>query len=183
MKVPVIILHDVAKIGESDKKLTIDDVLSSRRQHLIRDSNAYTSNNPIEIDQTGLFSVLYSKFTEKAEELFGKLNYESHNSEQCWAFCTNNQYWAFNPHIHQCKINSVYYLNVPKHNGHECGPIMFTDDPESGRWESYQPKNDDLLIFPGDLYHDPNFVPTDEWRISVNMEICCRNDIKSSAYK
>ena len=80
MKLPVIILHDFAKIGESDKKLMIEDVLQSRRQHLIRDSNAYTSNNPVEIDQTGLFSILYAKFTEKSEELFGKLNYEPDNS-------------------------------------------------------------------------------------------------------
>ena len=174
MKLPVIILHDFAKIGESDKKLMIDDVLSSRRKHLIRDSSAYKSNNPIEIDQTGLFSTLYKKFTEKSENLFGKLNYEPDNSDKCWAFC---------PHVHDCTINSVYYLNVPKFNDHECGPIMFSDDPNSGRWEFYQPKNDDLIIFPGDLHHDPNFVPTNEWRISVNMEIRCKNNIKWSAYK
>ena len=183
MNLPMIILHDFAKIGEQDKQIMIDDIFSSRENHLLQDPNAYKSNIPVESDQTGLFNILYKKFIEKSENIFGKLHLSSNNSNQCWAFCTNNEYWSFNPHIHDCKINSVYYLNVPKYNGNDCGPIMFSDNPESGKWQFYQPKNDDLIIFPGDLYHDPNFVPTKEWRVSINMEIRCKNDIKWSAYK
>lgn len=172
MKFPVIIIHNFMNFSEEDRLIMQADALHARSEGLKESDTAYTSNNVVTRDLSGGYSELYSRFLEKSEEIFGELNLTEENSTDCHALCQNCEFWDFNPHIHDnCDINSVYYLKIPK----EYGSIMVTDDTNSGIWEEIRPIQDDLIIFPADLWHDPLFTSTVDWRISVNMEILCHD--------
>lgn len=183
MNLPVIVIHEFMKFSEEEIEIMREDALFSYEGALNDDPDAYKTNVKLIRDRSENFSKLYQKFLEKSEEFFGELSLIEENSTACHCLFQNCDYWDFNPHIHDnCDINSVYYLRVPRKNRQYCGPIMFSHDPNSEEWEQYQPKPDDMLIFPGDLWHDPLFTGVSEWRISVNMEIQCENPPTWSDY-
>jgi len=183
MNLPVIVIHEFMKFSEEEIEIMREDALFSYEEALNADPDAYKTNVSLIRDRSENFSKIYQKFLEKSEEFFGELSLLEENSTSCHCFFQNSDFWDFNPHIHDnCDINSVYYLKVPRKNRKYCGPIMFTNDPNGGEWEQYQPKPDDMIIFPGDLWHDPLFTESSEWRISVNMEIQCENKISWSDY-
>lgn len=180
MRLPVIIVNNFGNFSEDETKIMIDDALFSRNEALRFDRDSFKTNTNIIRDRSKNFKKVYEKFVTKSREIFQNVELTAQNSQACHCFCQNNEYWDFNPHIHEnCDINAVYYLKVPENSG----PIVFTDDIQNGQWEQYQPKEDDLIIFPGDLWHDPLFTSSKEWRISVNMEIQCHNPPRWSQYK
>ena len=183
MKLPVIVIHDFMKFSKEEIEIMKEDALFSYEKALDDDQNAYKTNVRLIRDRSENFFKLYQKFLKKSEEFFGKLSLIEENSTACHCLFQNCDFWDFNPHIHDnCDINSVYYLKVPQKNRKYCGPIVFSKDPNSEKWEQYQPRPDDMLIFPGDLWHDPLFTEVSEWRISVNMEIQCENPPTWSDY-
>lgn len=176
MNLPIIVIHNFMKFSENEMKIMSDDCIFSRNEALKYDKDSYTTNTPVTRDTTGNFSKLYDHFFKKSEKIFKKIDLLEENSTTCHCLCQNNEFWQFHPHIHtRCDINSVYYLKIPKKSGRYCAPIVFSEDPSSGKWEQFQPVPDDLIIFPGNLWHDPLFNSTDDWRISINMEIQCKN--------
>jgi hypothetical protein len=74
-------------------------------------------------------------------------------------------------HLNTSTINSVYYLNVPITASIGQGSISFL---LNGNKFTYKPENGDLLIFPDYLDHQINFLDDEEYRVSINMEIKCK---------
>jgi len=113
---------------------------------------------------------MYDKFLDECKSTLGKFKLFKHNSKDFHCLCTNKNYYASVPHDHMFSstIVGVYYLNVPDNKG----AILFKVNDE---WGSYQPSEKELLIFPSYLEHDTLKNDTEEWRISINMEILCNH--------
>lgn len=129
---------------------------------------------PISEDYRNFFKNLYHKFTLISKELFGNFEILSSNNQMCWSYASNK--FDHGPgnihnHLNSSTINSVYYLNVPQSATIKNGSITFFMNQENF---SYRPKNGDLLLFPNYLNHKINFLDDEEYRISINMEIKCR---------
>jgi len=119
-----------------------------------------------------LIDIFHQKTKEKYVDFFGNYKILPKNKNLCWAYVSNkNEYrGGIHNHIETSTINSVYYFNMPsKHSG---GISFFN---ENGKILTYQPKENDLLIFPNYLLHEPEKIDTEEYRISINMEIICRS--------
>jgi len=121
-----------------------------------------------------LINGLYDKFYRVAQQLFN-FTVSNRSKRISWTCITNNKYYDFVPHNHikSSTINAVYYLNIPKVNKKLSGPIKFKVD---NKWIHYQPDNNELIFFPNYLIHDATKHNSKEWRISINMEILCRED-------
>ena len=120
------------------------------------------------------FDKLYSCFLEKCIETFGDIEIEKTNSRSCWAQVSNkelNQHIGRHNHIHTSVINSVYYFSVPDKN---TGHVIFYDGDDE---VYYQPVEGTLLVFPNHLDHRALHCDSNDYRIAINMEIKCRNNI------
>lgn len=139
-------------------------------------SNYLKGNSFPIIDYTGAFDKLYSEFLDIATEELGPLKLNSDNIRTCWGYVTNKNFYkgGIHHHIRTSTINAVYYLAVPQTNTGVEGSISFYND---SRKEIYniKPKPGDLVMFPNYLLHQPHQSFTDEYRISVNMEIICQD--------
>lgn len=157
-----ILMQEVLKSKEAH-----DDAINS---HKVYKNFRVQSENPF-------FKTLYQEVFNECENIFGKLDTTEHNSTACWSVATNKNYWASVPHDHTTSaiINTVYYLNVPKLDGKYVGTFRYINNKDE--WVDYQPEPFELLIMPAYLTHDNGFNDTEEWRISVNMEIITRNHV------
>jgi len=163
----------------------IDEVFASKWDSIDtsdRDDD-WTTSNAIENDPNNLFDDLYQLFWDQAEEMFGKLTPKKKNSRQVYGYTISNRYWGFNPHIHKCTINAVYYLNIPPSDNELWGSLWLNEDPDQAKpWDYVVPEEGTLVIMPGDLWHDPFYVPTKEHRVALNMEIKCKEEIPDEWY-
>jgi hypothetical protein len=114
---------------------------------------------------------LYDLFIKKSKKL---LNYFTIQDSplKIWCYFTGpndieKDIW--HNHRRTSNINSVIYLETVKDHG-----IKFKMDEES--WY-VEPKNFDLLIFPGFLNHQP-VTSTTQQRISLNLELKCNEQDK-----
>ena len=112
---------------------------------------------------------IYSEFLTYSKTLYKEIKLLSENKKDCWAYVCNKyeSVPVIHNHLRTAIINSVYYLTVPDK---QSGSIDFFDDDLNIIYSHY-PKEEELLIFPGYLNHRPNISNSDEYRISINMEI------------
>ena len=154
----------------------VKDIFHSKNIHddAVNSSGVSTNFEVIE-DRNDICKKLYEKFLQTSKDIFGNITLDSRNSDACYCLCTNKDYWESVPHDHltTSTINAVYYLQVPKVNGEYCGKIRFLNN--YGEWESYQPEPFEMLIMPNYLVHDTEYHDTEEWRISLNLEIICEH--------
>ncbi len=146
-------------------------------KHILKDKEKY-DNKPQSKKELGNFKIrphsslsnMYDKFLDECKSTLGEFKLFKHNSKDFHCLCTNKNYYASVPHDHMFSstIVGVYYLNVPDNKG----AILFKVNDE---WGSYQPSEKELLIFPSYLEHDTLKNDTEEWRISINMEILCNH--------
>jgi len=133
-----------------------------------------TNNNSFFMDNKydNFVKYLYSIFLNECENLFGKLELSCENKTGAWVYVSNkNEYRSrIHNHVKTSTINSVYYLNVPSNKS---GGIGFYNDNKI--IHTHQPVNDELLIFPNYLEHQPLISMTEEYRIAINLEIICNN--------
>ena len=137
----------------------------------------------IDYDPTSFFDELYAKFFDTACNFFGKFNILPNNSRMCWSYSSNNVDHGpgmIHNHIHTSTVNSVYYLNVPSSATEDNGSIQFFLNDQTF---SYKPNNFDLVVFPNYLNHKINYLNDPEYRISINMEILCKEDPDFLFYK
>ena len=66
------------------------------------------------------------------------------------------------------KWATVYYMSMPEGSG----GIRFK---ENDKEILIQPKEGQLIIFPSSLYHTPDITTSDDWRISVNVNVIDQN--------
>ena len=121
-----------------------------------------------------ILSKIYQNFLEYSQNRFGKLDIIQ--EPEMWALCTNKDNWksVIHNHVNTSTINAVYYLNIPQVNFKNVGDIKLLHE---NKWYNYTPSENELIIFPNYLTHDTEYNKTDDFRVSINMEIKCNNDI------
>lgn len=142
-------------------------------QHKVTDCYKIGNSFPIE-NMDSILNGLYYRFLYKTQKVLGPFNLSEKNSNTCWAYMTNKDHYigGIHDHMRSSTINGVYYLNVPKTEDEKEGIITFFDDNDKELFW-YKPRNNDLIIMPNFLKHEPKPISTEEYRVSINMEILC----------
>ena len=159
------------------QKQLVQEVVHSKEIHDSNINSSRASTNFKVLSDNSFFTELYEKLVTQCESIFGKLELSQYNSKACWGCCLNKDYWESVPHDHRntSVINAVYYLSVPKIDGNYVGPFMYLN--KNNEWVDYQVEPFELLIMPGNLMHNTAYHNSDEWRVSINMEIIPSNQI------
>ena len=120
------------------------------------------------------FDKLYDTFIEACEHIFGKLTISSNNRRNCWV-CVSDRYTNQSVHNHKdsAVINGVYYFSVPDIKS---GKLRFYDEANL-LLNEFQPTPNTLILFPNYLHHQPSNCDSDEYRISINMELLCEEKV------
>mgnify|MGYP003126065115 CR=1 FL=1 len=109
---------------------------------------------------------LYSLFIDSCKKNLKKFNI-SNTPTELWSYFTDKNYhkgYVWHNHTKTCTICGVLYLETVK----DCG-IEFE---HNNKITYIEPKNYDLLIFPGFLNHRP-FPSKENKRVSINFELSC----------
>lgn len=136
-------------------------------------SFTYAGGRNIQLDKN---NPIYSNFCDQIYNIFKDLtkvkinkNISKKSSHNCWANLTNSNFFIGNIHDHSntAHVNCVYYFNMPDGNG---GELDFFDDNDNVMF-TFLPKQGDMIIFPGNLKHKNRYINSNEFRISINMEL------------
>lgn len=137
-------------------------------------TNQYETASVFTVNNTGVWDKLYDQFFNKCQEIFGPINLHENNSRQIWCYVANKDHYMGGIHNHTQMgtiINGVYYFSVPESPYYD-GTITFYNDNKEFIW-TYKPREQDLILFPGYLNHEPKQINTEKYRIAINMEIIC----------
>ena len=170
MQLPVWIT-DLPKINDWD--YYYQDLIKQHTKHQYVIKENWSLNNFCIDDPDGTWDNVYQQFLDTCTELFGPLNILPKNSRKCWLYCSNKDHHLAGIHNHQntSMINGVYYFSVPGSSYFD-GALTFYNRDNIEIW-TYKPREQDLVIFPGFLNHQPSQSNTVEYRFAVNMEIQC----------
>lgn len=169
---PILIVKNFYPLDKNMKENVIKTIMKNREKNFYNPK----INFSITDDDDNFFKNLYEEFIFLSEKIFGNLTYLESNTSKCHCYVTNNNGYGSNyyhDHIDTSTLNGVYYLNIPQTTLINSGSITFN---HRGRTVTYKPHNYDLLIFPNYLEHKVNFSNHHEDRISVNMEILCKEN-------
>ena len=150
--------------------------ISKHKSNLLNEILSQMNNGgrQVKLKSNKILSKIYQNFLEYSQNRFGKLDIIQ--EPEMWALCTNKDNWksVIHNHIETSTINAVYYLNIPQIDYKNVGDIKLL---HNDKWYNYMPSENELLIFPNYLTHDTEYNKTDDFRVSINMEIKCNNDI------
>jgi hypothetical protein len=166
---PIYLIKDFEQVEDSLRIALMAVVLENKVRNHRGNGGSFLINE----DYRNFFKSLYTKFFECSKTLFGNFT-TSDNNESCWSYVSNkfdHGAGLIHNHLNTSTINSVYYLNVPQTASIFNGSISFL---LNGTRFTHKPKNGDLLIFPNYLDHQINFLDDEEYRVSINMEIKCK---------
>jgi len=159
-------------------KLNLKKELKNKKEKIVRDilkAKDEAGNYKVMAYNFEIFSLynayLYELFMEKSKKLLNPFTLKN-APLKVWCYFTglgNHVEDRWHNHRRTSSINSVIYLEAIKDYG-----IKFKGDKES--WY-IEPKNFDLLIFPGFLDHRPVTSNTQQ-RISLNLELKCNEEDK-----
>jgi len=158
-------------------KLSLKKELKNKKDEIIKDilktkhKEDGTPNYNFEVF-TKYNDYLYNLFIKKSKKLLNNFTIKDSNLK-VWCYFTgsgNHVEDIWHNHTRTSNINSVIYLETVKDHG-----IKFEIGKES--WY-VEPKNFDLLIFPGFLNHKPITSSTQK-RISLNLELKCNEEDKA----
>jgi hypothetical protein len=152
---------------DKNKKKLIAHILNDKDKHDNKPKSKKELQN-FRISPHPLLNNLYEEFLKECKNSLGDFTIYQKNSKDLFSLCTNKNYYSSVPHDHisTSTIVGVYYLNIPD----DKAAIIFDIDK---KWRPYMPTEGELLIFPNYLKHDTLQNNTEEWRISINMEILC----------
>lgn len=94
---------------------------------------------------------------------------EDPRTEDGWAYVSNcDTYKGRNIHTHQntCTVTGVYYLSVPEGSG----AIDFWTNRDQ-HLHTHDPQQGDFLVFPSTLRHSIQANTSQQYRISINVEL------------
>ena len=150
--------------------------ISKHKSNLLNEILSQMNNGgrQVKLKSNKILSKIYQNFLEYSQNRFGKLDIIQ--EPEMWALCTNKDNWKsiIHNHIETSTINAVYYLNIPQIDYKNVGDIKLL---HNDIWYNYTPSENELLIFPNYLTHDTEYNKTEDFRVSINMEIKCNNDI------
>lgn len=157
-----------------DATTTAELIDAAVESYLCRDYNQPGNNFAI-THAVDKFDDLYASFLNICEKTFGPLVLQISNKKTCWGYFSNKFYYlgGIHNHIQTSVINAVYYLQVPVTETLREGSLSFYNK----QWQevyNYKPIAGDLILFPGHVNHQPHQSFTDDFRISINMEIMCK---------
>ena len=163
---PLISIKDFFNISKHKSNL-LNEILSQMND----------GGRQVKLKSNKILSKIYQNFLEYSQNRFGKLDIIQ--EPEMWALCTNKDNWksVVHNHIETSTINAVYYLNIPQIDYKNVGDIKLL---HNDKWYNYMPSENELLIFPNYLTHDTEYNKTDDFRVSINMEIKCNNEINWS---
>lgn len=151
--------------------LFVEEYLNFSKDPFLGSYHSY--NFKLKNDQFTQF--LYFKFFYTSFLLFNFKYLEQNNSTDVWGYLNNKNNFSTTIHNHQKSsvINGVYYFHVPQKEQSRLKlyDINYTEIAE------IQTETDDLLIFSCKLNHMPLQSFTDEYRIALNMEIMCDQEV------
>jgi hypothetical protein len=149
-------------------KVNLKDKIFDISNELISDCVFYKKNYDFVYSfeiQTKYKSYLYKTFYEECSKFLRKFTLSDENNFIIWCYLTNEEYrggdGVWHNHSTTATINGVLYLKT-----NEGDKIEFPNF-------CVEPKDYDLLIFPGYLDHRPILSSTNT-RISLNMELKCK---------
>ena len=119
------------------------------------------------------FKNLYNYFLKSVETVTGPLIIAPRSKSWCWANVYNRHNFKTNLHDHiaTCSINAIYYLKMPSKLETGEGGLRIVDKHNNALLE-YYPSEFDLIIMPSDTPHEPLYHSSNDYRISINMELC-----------
>ena len=114
---------------------------------------------------------LYKLFLESSTKLLNKFTLKDENFKT-WCSISDNQFdiTCWHNHLTTSTINGVIYLKITKE---EKGINFLIDN----KVQNFIPKQFDLVIFPNYLNHCPLVSKTEEKRISLNLELRCKEKV------
>ena len=157
-----------------DKNKLYDEIISDFKLEITQ--SYLTRSNNFKLDKKYNFiNTIYEKFLQESTKLFGELVLDPTNIKDGWAYVNNKEFYkdGIHNHLKTSTINSVYYLNVPDET---TGSINFFNG-EHDIIYTHHPKEKELIIFPNYMLHEPRQSMTDEYRISINLELRCLNNV------
>ena len=170
MQLPVWIT-DIPRLDNWD--YYYQDLINQHASHSYVVKDDWSLNNFYINDPDGVWDKLYQQFLNRCIELFGPLTLNPNNSRKCWLYTSNKDHYLAGIHNHHntSMINGVYYFSVPASPYFE-GLLSFYNRDNIEIW-SYKPREQDLVIFPGFLNHQPSRSNNEKFRFAINMEILC----------
>lgn len=128
-------------------------------------------------DPYGDFKKLYIYFFDTVKSVFGPFDIAAKHKTWCWANVYNKDNFKTNLHNHKrtSSINAIYYLKIPKDIGDKEGGLVLQNEMQESI--TFLPNQEDLLIMPNYMYHEPQPHSSQDYRISINMEICINQPI------
>ena len=114
---------------------------------------------------------LYKLFLESSTKLLNKFTLKDENFKT-WCSISDNQFdiTCWHNHLTTSTINGVIYLKITQ----EEKGINFLIDI---KFQNFIQKQIDLVIFPNYLNHCPLVSKTEEKRISLNLELRCKEKV------
>lgn len=163
------------EISQTEKQDLYEKII---HKHLFLLKNGYyqyknLNFSLVENQYKNFTSRLIDFFVDASQKIFG--DFKSTSDGKCYAYVSNiNEYRPENRihnHAKTCSINGVFYLNVPSDRS---GMISFYNENNEQIYV-YQPMTFDLLIMPNFMKHYPHKSCTEEYRVSINVEVFVEN--------
>lgn len=166
-ELPVILFENFKIPDEETKKKLIEKIIDIKKNK--GPSYVEALSFPIKVDYNNFLFDLYDEFIEISKKCLESFTISKDNIKRYWAYATNrfDPHYQWHDHIRTSTINGVYYLKIPEH---VCSQLDFH---YKDKFYRFSPKENDLLIMPNYLKHAPRQPLSDEYRISVNIEIVC----------
>jgi hypothetical protein len=162
------------KIEEIHRKQLYDEVINLHNNY---EYPKIHNNMPI----NGSFvQEIKSFFIDKCMHLYGKFTILEDSRDAGWAYITNKDWYKeqlIHNHIQTSTYVGVYYLNVPQFENKYDGCLKFYDFEKAEPIDYFFPKNNQFIIFESDLIHSISQPKTEEYRISINLELKVRKKI------
>jgi hypothetical protein len=168
------ILETTYTIDSETRQRMINTVLS-QKDDISKYHGGYTFHVT---DNNGDFKNLYAYLLSTVNTVFGTLSLADRNKSWCWANVYNRDNFKTNLHNHikTSSINAIYYLKLPHDiSGEEGGLIIAKNKMQEPIL--FMPDEDDLLIMPNYVYHEPQIHSSLDYRIAINMEICISGNV------
>lgn len=169
-ELPVLLFHNF-KIPEDDvKKTLIEKIVEQKKDK--GPSYVEALSFPIKVDFKNFLFDLYDDFVEVSKKCLRPFTVSEKNIKRYWAYATNrfDPHYQWHDHVRSSTINGVYYLRIPETTYSQLD-FHYKDE-----FYRFSPRENDLLIMPNYLKHAPRQPLSNEYRISVNIEIVCNED-------